>query len=87
MKKTIACLLASAAVCAFAGCQQTTAKNPQKKGTYAAARQNRVGSNIPQAYSADSVGATVDNDEFTRAGNQQMASGGRAMGGYGGAGR
>ena len=72
MKKTTVCLLA-AVFCAFAGCQQTTANNPPKKtGTYAAARQNRVGSNIPQAYSADSVNATVDPDQFSRAGNQQM---------------
>ena len=66
MKKNTTYLLASVALCAFAGCQQTdTASNkPKKTGTYAAARHSTVGSNIPQRESVDATGATYDPNQF-----------------------
>lgn len=76
MNKITACLLASAALCTFTGCQQTTASStPKKTGTYTAARHMTVGSNIPQRESADSTGATYDPDQFQNFQNQRGTAG------------
>ena len=85
MKKTVACLLIPAALLVVAGCQETTASNPHKTGTYAGARRSHVGSNIPQRDSADSTNSTYDPDQFQNFQGQRTTAGmGGPLGGGGG---
>ena len=81
MKKTIVCLLASTVLGTFAGCQQTTASTPKKTGSYAAARHNMVGSNIPQPTSADNVNSTVDDNQLSKLQQNQTTNVGSSLGG------
>ena len=85
MKKTIAYLLASTALGAFVGCQQTdtAGTKPKKTGTYAAARHSSVGSNIPQRESVDATGATYDPNQFQNLQDNQsnLGRGGTLSGG------
>lgn len=73
MKKITFCLLITAALGTLAGCQSQDTTNTKKTGSYTAARRNTLGSHIPQPYSADSTGSTVDTDAFMR--DQQRMSG------------
>ncbi len=77
-KKTFLCLLFPAALGTFTGCQQDTSAH-KKTGTYAAARHNSVGSNIPQRESVDATGSTYDPNQFSNFQNQQSQLGSRGF--------
>lgn len=80
IKNLALCLLVPAAFSLFTGCQQDTAST-KKTGTYAAARHNTIGSNIPQRNSADSTGSTYDPDQFQNFQQQQGLQGSRGFSG------
>ncbi len=66
-----------------AGCQSSS--EPKKAGTYAAARQMRIGSNIPQPTSADNVNSTaMSADELDRMSRLQSTANLGGLGGGGG---